>query len=159
MNPAVPSTLPTRHSGGGAWVYAPLFWGMRVNVSPIFAQIGIMGRQWRKKAVERLLHRRRVWYTRHPSMADLMGTEFLLAYSSAKAESTDASHAAYAPLRWRRLGVHAFVIMVLYFPTWIGFGGLEGQRRKKAVSRLIRRRHVLHTHHPSIADMMVEICF
>ncbi|KAJ8439025.1 hypothetical protein Cgig2_028471 [Carnegiea gigantea] len=48
--------------------------GMRVDVSSIFVQTGVMGRWWRKKAVERLLRQRRVWYTRHLSMADLMGT-------------------------------------------------------------------------------------
>ncbi|KAJ8435133.1 hypothetical protein Cgig2_018961 [Carnegiea gigantea] len=70
-----------------------------------------------------------------------------------------ASHAANAPLRRRHVGVCAFVVLVLYSPTWIGFRGLEGRRRKKAVSRLIRQRRVLNTRHPSVADLMIEICF
>ncbi|KAJ8434814.1 hypothetical protein Cgig2_033536 [Carnegiea gigantea] len=80
--------------------------------------------------------------------------------SSVKAESTGASHAANAPLRRRRVSVRAFVVMVLlYFLAWFGFGGLEGRRRKKAVSRRLRRRGVLYIRHSSITDLMVEICF
>ncbi|KAJ8432906.1 hypothetical protein Cgig2_004580 [Carnegiea gigantea] len=94
---------------------------------------GLEGRR-RKKAVSRRLH-----------------------WRSSKSESIGPSHATNAPLRRKRVGVHAFVVMVLlYFSAWIGFGGLEGRRRKKAVSRRLRRRRVLHMRHPSVADLMFE---
>ncbi|KAJ8447016.1 hypothetical protein Cgig2_033585 [Carnegiea gigantea] len=120
---------------------------MGVDVPSIFVQISVMGRRWRKKAVGRRLRQRRMWYTRHPSMADLMGL------------SIDGSHAASASIRRRHVGVLTFVVMVLYVPAWIGIGGLEGRRRKKAVSKLLRWRHMLHVGYPSGADLMVEICF
>ncbi|KAJ8436103.1 hypothetical protein Cgig2_017086 [Carnegiea gigantea] len=137
---------------------------MGVDVPSIFAQISVMGRRWRKKPVGRRLRRRRVWYTNHPSMVDLMGlvlevdelcgvldlgknnTKLYLA----NAESIDGSHAASASIRRRHVGVLTFVVMVLYVPAWIGIGGLEGRRRKKAVSRLLRWRRMLHVGHPPV---------
>ncbi|KAJ8435274.1 hypothetical protein Cgig2_030029 [Carnegiea gigantea] len=140
---------------------APLCW-WRVLVRAAVGLVGLnflsswacsggLASRWRKKRVEGLRHRRRVWSTRHPSTADLMGT--------ANAESISASHAANTSIRRRRVGVLTFVVMVLHVSAWIGIGCLEGRRRKKAVSRLLRRRHVLHVRRPSVADLMAEICF
>ncbi|KAJ8446356.1 hypothetical protein Cgig2_005887 [Carnegiea gigantea] len=131
---AVASTPPTRRSSDGSWVYAPPFvgWGWifqrAFHISMALEDDG--GRRQSKDS--------------------------FVGGASVKAESTGASHAANAPLRQRRVGVRAFIVIVLlYFLAWFGFGGLEGRRRKKAVSRHLRQRHVLHMRHPSVADLMM----
>ncbi|KAJ8447020.1 hypothetical protein Cgig2_033589 [Carnegiea gigantea] len=142
---------------------------MGVDVPSIFVQISVMGRRWRKKVVGRRLRQRRVcfggiesdypkdlWAVVVPRMARNRTTPSCI---YANAESIDGSHAASASIRWRHVGVLTFVVMVLYVPAWIGIGGMEGRRRKKAVSRLLRWRRMLHVGHPSGADLMVEICF
>ncbi|KAJ8444290.1 hypothetical protein Cgig2_029703 [Carnegiea gigantea] len=121
---------------------------IRVDVSSIFAQIGVMERRWRKKVVERLLRQRRVWYTHHPCMTDLMGT------NTTKRCLPRSQRPTKAEVRWC-MCIHCHGV-VLSGMDWVRRFGRR--RKKKAVSRLLRRRCVLNTRHPSVADLMVEIC-
>ncbi|KAJ8446371.1 hypothetical protein Cgig2_002264 [Carnegiea gigantea] len=78
---------------------------------------------------------------------------------SVEAAFTGATHAANVPLRRWCVGLRAFVLVVVVeCPTWFGqIGGLERRRKKKTVSRGLRRRRVWHTRHFSVLDLMVEM--
>ncbi|KAJ8435977.1 LOW QUALITY PROTEIN: hypothetical protein Cgig2_004234 [Carnegiea gigantea] len=132
--------------------------GVRASVCGLGLDFSRCADRWLQKMMEEKGSRKTPSSAarRPPLLRIALGNRTPPSCNSAKAESTGTSHAANTPLRWRRVGVRAFVVMVLlYFLAWFGFGGLEGRKRKKAMSRRLRRRRVLHMCHPSVANLMM----
>ncbi|KAJ8432500.1 LOW QUALITY PROTEIN: hypothetical protein Cgig2_003577 [Carnegiea gigantea] len=120
--------------------------GLGVDFLARLAHSGVLGRRWRKKGVKRLLTRRRVCSTRHSSTADLMDRR-----------TASPAVPSMPPTRNSRSSAWCTRLRL-----WVGFGffgdpyigGLRGRWRKKAVERLLRRRRVWSTRHPSKVDLM-----